>query len=123
MVMPVAPGGPASPAGSSPIMASQSPGNQVAGIAKVRQALKLLEQAIPDLGSNGEIGSKVLKCIRDLAAIAPANKTTAGAESSQLAMLAARAKQMAPMLALSRAQGQGGMGGGMGGPQMGGGGM
>ena len=112
MVMPVAPGGPASPAGSSPVMASPSPGNQVAGIAKVRQALKLLEQSIADLGSSGEVGSKVLKCIKDLAAIAPANQTTAGAESSQLAMLAAKARQMAPMLALARAQGGGASPGG-----------
>lgn len=109
MVMPAAPGGPAAPApmGSSPAQATGSPGNQVQGIAKVRQAIKLLETALADVGSTSEIGMEIMKSIKGLASKAPANQTTAGAESTALQMLAARARQTAPMLALAR----GGMGG------------
>ena len=92
-------------------------GNQVAGIAKVRQAIKLLETDLHDVGSASEIGQEILKAVRGLGAKAPQNQTTAGAESTALQSLAAKAKQMAPMLALARQQG------GAGGPGMGGGGQ
>jgi len=114
MVMPVAPGAPAAapaPAGSSIARPTQSPGTSVAGIAKVRQAIKLLEEALRDVGSTSEIGDAILTSIKKLASKAPQNATTAGAESSQLQALAAKARQMAPMLALARSQGGGGAGG------------
>jgi len=117
MVMPAAPMGPAatpgqspspSPTGSSLAGPSASPGTQVNGIAKVRQSIKLLESALSDLGSESDIGGAILSAIKGLSSKAPENKTTAGAESSALQGLAAKAKQAAPMLALARAQGQGG---------------
>ena len=105
MPLPVAPGAPqaqVAPAGSSPTRATDNPGAQVNGTAKVRQAIKLLESALPEIGSDGPLGLEVMRAIKGLASKAPANQTTAGAESSQLQMLAARAKQMAPRLALVR---------------------
>lgn len=113
MVMPVAPGSPgaappvASPAGSSPIRPTQNAGSMVNGIAKVRQAIKLLASAMPDVMENQELADEIMNAIKKLGAKAPANQTTAGSESSQLAMLARNAQAQAPMLALSRMQGQG----------------
>lgn len=114
MVMPAAPGAPqaaplnptGAPSGSSPTQQGQSPGNAVNGTAKVRQAIKLLESALADVGVETELGGEIMRSIKGLAAKAPANQTTAGAESSQLALLAQRARQQAPMLALARQQGQ-----------------
>lgn len=107
-------GGGPSPAGSSVSMPSQSQGSQVNGIAKVRQAIKLLESAVSEVGAEGDLGQEILKSLKGLSAKAPQSETTAGAEGTALQALAAKAKQSAPLLALARAQGgaQGQPGGG-----------
>lgn len=112
MVLPVAPGGAAqlppnvaSPAGSSPTQRTQNPGSQVNGVAKVRQAIKLLASALHDVMENQDLADEVMKAIKGLGSKAPANQATAGAENTQLQLLAQQAKAQAPMLALAR-QGQ-----------------
>lgn len=105
MVFPVAPGGAAampSPAGSSPIRPTQNAGSMVNGIAKVRQAIKLLASALSDVMEDAELAEVVMKSIKSLGEKAPANKSTAGAEQTQLQLLAQQARAQAPMLALAR---------------------
>jgi hypothetical protein len=87
-------------------MSSPSPaqGSQVAAMAKVRQATKLLEEALPDLGSESPVGKAVLSAIKSLASKAPQNQTTAGADNTVLRDLAQKAQQQAPLQALQRAQ-------------------
>jgi hypothetical protein len=100
-----APGAP-SPAGSPMSQPSPAQGNQVAAMAKVRQATKLLEEALPDLGSESPVGKAVLTAIKSLASKAPQNTTTANADNAVMRDLAAKAKQQAPFMALQRAQGK-----------------
>ena len=90
MVLPVAPGGAAqlppnvaSPAGSSPTQRTQNPGSQVNGVAKVRQAIKLLASALHDVMENQDLADEVMKAIKGVGSKAPANQATAWHHLSQ----------------------------------------
>jgi hypothetical protein len=99
------PGPAPGPAGTPMSAPGPSTGSQVQAMAQVRQATKLLEQALPALGADSDIGRSVLNAIKSLSAKAPESKTTAGADATVLRDMAQKAAQQAPVMALKRAIG------------------
>jgi hypothetical protein len=91
------------PSGTPMSAPGPSQGSQVQAMAQVRQATKLLEQALPALGADTPVGRSILNAIKSLSAKAPENKTTAGADATVLRDMAQRAAQQAPVMALKRA--------------------
>jgi len=104
--------GPAGPRTANPGMAADA-------MTKVREAVHLLEMALPGLPVGSEPHKAVLKMITDGAKIAPAGQENQGIQQTALLGLMDRAKQMQQMQAL-----QGSMAGGgqppAGGPPAGG---
>lgn len=77
-------------------------------MAQVRLAVGMLEKAIPILGVSSEVGKDVMSALTKLAKHVPPGATSAGLENSALQKAMMERRQEAPMLALMRAQGQGG---------------
>lgn len=98
MQAPMGSTGPASPP-------TDNAGSGADGMSKVREAIKLLEMALPSLPSGSEPHKVVLQCITSLAKIAPASAEVPGIQNTQLMGLQQKAQQSAPMMALMRAMG------------------
>lgn len=107
--MPASPLGPASatpgPAGASILGPTPSPGAKATALAKVRQATKLLETVVPELGADSEEGKEVLSVLMKLTKMAPPSEAASGIDATALKDLQRRAQQMAPLLQM---QGGGG---------------
>lgn len=106
------------PVGHSPAMTpSGNPGLAANAMAQVREAVSLLQMALPNVPMGSALHKSVLKCITDLSKNAPASEASPGIQNTAIQDLASQQKQMAPMVALMRSmQGQGSMG--MGGQPM-----
>lgn len=100
------------PVGHSPAMTpSGNPGLAANAMAQVREAVSLLQMALPNIPMGSELHSKVLKTITDLSKSAPASEASPGIQQTAIKDLAAQQQQMAPMVALMRSMGgQGSMG-------------
>jgi len=88
-----------------------NPGSSADAMTKVREAVHLLETALPNLPVGSEPHKMVLKMIQDGSKIAPASDQQQGVQQSTLLGLMERAKQMQQMQALGASMGAGGAGG------------
>ena len=84
-----------------------NPGAEAEAMVKIRDAIHLLEMALPSLQVGSEPHKVVLKMIQDGAKLAPASQEQAGLQQTSLAGLQDRAKQM-QMLQQLQTQQQGG---------------
>lgn len=102
------------PVGHSPATsASGNPGLAANAMAQVREAVSLLQMALPNVPIGSELHKVVLKSITDLSKSAPASEASPGIQQTAIKDLAANQQQQAPLVALMRSmQGQGSMGGG-----------
>lgn len=108
MMPPMGSAGPASPP-------TANPGAMADAMSKVREAINLLELALPSLEIGSEPHSAVLKALPALSKTVPASEAVPGVQNTQLLALQQKAQQSAAMQAVMRAMGGGG-GGGPGGP-------
>ena len=99
---------------------SPNPGMEAASIAKVRQAIDLLQQAFGGADPTGELGKAILDSIKKLGAAAPAMQGAPGVGQEALRNALMQARQAAPMQALMRSMASGGAGGAAGGGTPGG---
>jgi len=84
-----------------------NPGAAADAMTKVREAIHLLEMALPTLAVGSEQHKAVLKMIQDGAKIAPAGQEGQGVQQTALLGLMERAKQMQQMQQLQQpGQGQ-----------------
>jgi len=77
-----------------------NPGAAADAMTKVREAIHLLEIALPSLPVGSEPHKAVLKMIQDGSKIAPVGQENAGVQQATLAGLMDRAKQMQQLTAL-----------------------
>ena len=108
MMPPMGSAGPASPP-------TANPGAMADSMSKVREAIHLLELALPGLAIGSEPHSAVVKALPGLSKAVPASEAVPGVQNTQLLALQQRAQQSAAMQAVMRAMG-GGAGGPPGGP-------
>lgn len=100
----MAPGpGPADPA-SPP---SGNPGMAADAMSKVREAVHLLELALPNLPTGSDPHKDVLDAISKLSKSVPPTEAVPGVQTTQLLGLTQRAAQQAPLQALARSMGEG----------------
>ena len=102
------------PFGSSPVtMPTPNQGLKAAALAQLQWAVRIMEKALPMLGSTSEEGKSVMKALVSLQKLVPAGSTSPGVENSALQQMMLGARQEQPMLAmLKNAQaGAGGAGG------------
>lgn len=90
---------------------SPNPGMEAASIAKVRQAIDLLQQAFSGADPTGELGKAILDSIKKLGSAAPAMQGAPGVGQEALRNALMQARQAAPMQALMRSMASGGAGG------------
>lgn len=90
---------------------SPNPGMEAASIAKVRQAIDLLQQAFGGADPTGELGKAILDSIKKLGSAAPAMQGAPGVGQEALRNALMQARQAAPMQALMRSMASGGAGG------------
>jgi|DEB19_MinimDraft_2_1074335.scaffolds.fasta_scaffold161822_2 hypothetical protein len=95
--------GPADPA-SPP---SGNPGMAADAMSKVREAIRLLEMALPNLPTGSDPHKDVLDSIGKLSKSVPATEAIPGVQQSQLLGLQQEAAKQAPLQALMRSMGQG----------------
>lgn len=96
------------PMGAPPAaMPSVNSGSAAAAIGKVREAVKLLEMALPELPTGSQVHKVVAGTISSLAKHVPASEGTQAIQMSTLRDLQQNAQQAGPMQALMRAM-QGG---------------
>lgn len=105
MALPVAPiPGAPPPMGPQGPVAQPSPnaGKQAAALGKVRQAVTMLQQVVPDVDPASPMGKAVIKAIGDLSKIAPANEANPQAGVQGLREQLMQAMQGGPAAALQR---------------------
>lgn len=85
-----------------------SPGMAADAMTKVREAVHLLEMALPGLPVGSEPHKAVLKMIQDGSKIAPTGQENGGVQQATLAGLMDRAKQMQQLQALQGSMAPGG---------------
>ena len=93
--------GPASPP-------SGNPGAMADSLSKVREAINILELALPGLEVGSEPHAVVVKALPQLLKAVPASEAVAGVQNTQLLALQQRAQQSAAMQSVLRAMGAGG---------------
>lgn len=91
---------------------SPNPGQEAAAIAKVRQAITLLQDAFGGSDPTGELGKAILDSIKKLGGAAPAMQGAPGVGQEALRNALMQARQTAPMQALMRSMAAGGGAGG-----------
>ena len=108
MMPPMGSTGPASPP-------TASPGAMADSMSKVREAINLLELALPGLQIGTDQHQAVIKALPGLTKAIPATEAVSGVQNTQLLALQQRAQQSAAMQAVMRAmasrQGPAGPGG------------
>lgn len=88
---------------------SPNPGAEANAAGQITQALRMLEQALPQLGVNSPLHQAVRKAIDQLAKNIPASAGQQPINSSMLRDMALRQQQQHPLLAALQARGaQGG---------------
>ena len=102
---PIGSAGPAGPRSGNPGAAADS-------MTKVREAVHLLEMALPGLPVGSEPHKAVLKMIQDGAKLVPSQGEEPGVQQSTLAGLQDRAKQQSMLQALMSSMGGAGGAGG-----------
>lgn len=95
--------GPADPA-SPP---SGNPGMAADALSKVREAVHLLELALPNLPTGSAPHKDVLDAISKLSKSVPPTEAIPGVQTTQLVGLQQDAARQAPLMALARSLGQG----------------
>lgn len=100
----MAPAGPASPGGTP----TGDPGLAADAMTKVREAINLLEVALPGIPVGTDPHKAILSAIQGLSKTVPASEAIPGVQMATLAGLAQQAQQSGPLQALTRAMGQGG---------------
>jgi len=101
LMMPVP--GPTSPAGSP----SDNLGAQADALSKVREAINMLELAMPGLEIGSEVHKAVLDSIQKLSKQAPSSAAVPGVQATQLMAMQKAAKDNAALAMLTRGLGQG----------------
>jgi hypothetical protein len=91
---------------------SPNPGQEAAAIAKVRQAIAMLQDAFGGSDPTGELGKAILDSIKKLGGAAPAMQGAPGVGQEALRNALMQARQTAPMQALMRSMAAGGGAGG-----------
>ena len=81
---------------------------EAAGLSKITIAVKVLEEALPLLGSASEAGREVLSVLNKLSKLAPSGSVPTGVVNSSMQNIQQRQAQMQPLIAAMRAQGAGG---------------
>ncbi len=76
-------------------------------MSKVREAVHLLELALPGLPTGSDPHKDVLDAISKLSKSVPPSEGIPGVQTAQLAGLQRDAQQSAPLMAIARAMGQG----------------
>lgn len=80
-----------------------NPGEVAAGITKVREAIKILQMALPAFPIGSDIQKAVMKAITDMSKIAPQSEASPGLQQNTFKELQQGAQQQAPMNAVLRA--------------------
>ncbi len=104
-MMPSPASGAGMPQGHTP--AAMAPGNSgvsAAAIAKVREAIKVLSLALPELPVGSAIQQSVSKAITAISKDAPESEAAPGIQQSMMRDLIQQAQQQQQMQALQRAQ-------------------
>src|SRR5579864_7799899 len=84
------------PMGSSPIsVPSASPGAAAGAMSKVREAIKILQQALPQLPIGSEPHSKVMAAIQSISKVVPPSAEVPGVQQTALRDLARGGQQNA----------------------------
>ena len=97
------PGGPVGPGGEP----SDSPGSQAQSLSMVREAVRLLQQALPGIPLGSDPHKDVLKAITSLSKSVPPSAEIPGIQTSTLAGLQKSAQDNAVLRQLAGAMGQG----------------
>lgn len=98
------------PPGAGPVtMAQSNPGNMVGGILKVRQAITLLESALPEIPMNDPVHTDITKVLTTLLKAVPADQAQQGGpEMTNLIQMIRQAAEQGPKIAAMQAQAGGG---------------
>lgn len=107
------PPGPASPP-------TGNPGEMAQAVAQLREAVRIIEKALPRLQVGSEPHKEAVKAISGLSKAVPATEEMPGIQNSTLMGMQRSAKEGAQMQALMRMMGAQGGGGGGGAPGAGG---
>jgi hypothetical protein len=108
--------------GSAPTAVPTGNAGQMAGaLAKVREALRILEKTLPDLQHGSEPYNKVLQTIQSLSKVAPASAEIPGVQKSAAQGLMQDAQKTGMMDMLNRSMSPAGASAGAGGAPPGGG--
>ena len=87
--------------------AQGNPGNTVSAIMKVRNAVELLEQALPHIPMGSPLHTKALKIIKEIVEAIPQQEGgMAGPQQTNLLQLLRSNEQSAPQAMLARLSGQ-----------------
>jgi hypothetical protein len=99
------------PMGAAPIsVPSGSPGAQAGALAEVREAIKVLEKALPKLQPGTDVYKSILKALNDINKHVPASSEVPGVQQNVLRDLQANAGKNAMLQALGGAGGPQGAG-------------
>lgn len=95
-------------------------GNQAGGLAAVQNAVRLLEEALPMLAAEPEIGPQLMKAVESLRKLVPEGSVPKGVGDASMQQFMQKERQAAPILAalaaLKQQAGAAGPGGAPGGP-------
>jgi len=96
------------PMGASPVgVPSGSPGQSANALSMVREAIKLLEQALPQLPTGSDPHRAVAKGIEQISKYVTPSDEVPGVQKTQLANLQKQGQQSAMMQSLMRSMGGG----------------
>ena len=99
--------------GSSPIsVPTGSPGTNAGAMAKVREAVNILQQALPDFPAGSEPHPKILSAIQSISKVVPPSAEVPGVQQTALRDLQQNAGQNAMLKQVMSSLGGGNAGGG-----------
>lgn len=105
------------PMGAGPLaMPSANPGEQAKALTQVREALKILEMALPNLGTGTKPHASVLKAISDISKHVAAGDQVPGVQQTALRDLSQQASKDGMLQSLVKSMGSSGTGGNAPGP-------
>lgn len=91
------------PANVGPVATPQgNPGNTQAAMTKVKNALQMLQSALPDIPMGNQLHSDVLNVVKSLSKHLSESNDNKGLELQQLIQMAKGSAQNAPTAALAR---------------------
>ena len=102
--------------GSSPIsVPSGSPGSQAGAMSKVREAINILQAALPEFPAGSEPHSKILSSIQSISKVIPPSSEVPGVQQTALRDLQGNAQKSAMLQQVMQSLGGAGAGPGGGG--------